>query len=299
MNHNAETSGTNALERARRVLEILEEQAAGYTKLSIPPHLQVELEEKRREVAEMERRLEQLSAAAVCDNSNSVMNPFSDRGCIRDPVRFFGRQRLLREATQMLAQGNSLALIGEPQIGKSSLLYYLFATRADWLAEGTVLYLDLQAVLDEADFCAEVLDGLGEPLGDLRALRRMLRRRQAVLLLDEVEKLNNPEFSTRLHGLLRALAQEPTLTLAVAGHRPLAEIFPPSGTTSPFHNIFTEKQVPPFTAEESQAFLRTRLVGTHIHFSDADIERLRLESAGHPLRLQQLACALFNSLRGA
>jgi hypothetical protein len=42
---------------ARRVLDILEEQAAGYTALTIPTHLQIELEEKRLEVADLERRL--------------------------------------------------------------------------------------------------------------------------------------------------------------------------------------------------------------------------------------------------
>ena len=39
---------------ARRSLDILEEQAAGYTALTIPVHLQIQLEEKRREVAELE-----------------------------------------------------------------------------------------------------------------------------------------------------------------------------------------------------------------------------------------------------
>ncbi len=41
---------------ARRALATLEEQAAGYTTLTIPAHLQIELEEKRREAAELEAR---------------------------------------------------------------------------------------------------------------------------------------------------------------------------------------------------------------------------------------------------
>ena len=45
-----------ALRMARRALAILEEQVAGYTTLSVPVHLQLELEEKRREVAELEAR---------------------------------------------------------------------------------------------------------------------------------------------------------------------------------------------------------------------------------------------------
>ncbi len=50
----ASTSG--ALENARRALSILERQAAGFTSLSLPVSLQIELEDKRREVAELEAR---------------------------------------------------------------------------------------------------------------------------------------------------------------------------------------------------------------------------------------------------
>jgi hypothetical protein len=50
---------STALTRARRTLAILEEQAAGYTALTIPAHLKIELEEKRREVADLEARLTQ------------------------------------------------------------------------------------------------------------------------------------------------------------------------------------------------------------------------------------------------
>ncbi|NEQ67957.1 MAG: hypothetical protein F6K21_21120 [Symploca sp. SIO2D2] len=48
---------TPALAMARRTLAILEEQAAGFGKLQIPTYLTIELEEKRREVAELEARL--------------------------------------------------------------------------------------------------------------------------------------------------------------------------------------------------------------------------------------------------
>ncbi|MEG5171421.1 caspase family protein [Microcoleus sp. B3-D7] len=48
---------TPALAMARRSLAILEEQAAGFGKLQMPGHLRIELEEKRREVAELEARL--------------------------------------------------------------------------------------------------------------------------------------------------------------------------------------------------------------------------------------------------
>ena len=49
-----------ALQTARRSLAILERQAAGYTSLTIPAPLQIELEDKRRQVAALERRLQTL-----------------------------------------------------------------------------------------------------------------------------------------------------------------------------------------------------------------------------------------------
>jgi predicted MPP superfamily phosphohydrolase len=48
-----------SLAMARRALSILEEQAAGYTALTIPAHLKIEIEEKRHEVEEMSTRLTQ------------------------------------------------------------------------------------------------------------------------------------------------------------------------------------------------------------------------------------------------
>jgi hypothetical protein len=50
---------TPALAMALRSLQILEEKAAGYGKLDIPAHLQIQLEEKRREVEELKARLNQ------------------------------------------------------------------------------------------------------------------------------------------------------------------------------------------------------------------------------------------------
>ena len=47
-----------ALTMARRALAILEEQVAGFGALHVPAHKLIELEEKRRQVAELERRLQ-------------------------------------------------------------------------------------------------------------------------------------------------------------------------------------------------------------------------------------------------
>ena len=50
------------LTTARKVLVVLEQQAASYTSLTIPPHLKVQLEEKRQDVTRLEALLSQLQA---------------------------------------------------------------------------------------------------------------------------------------------------------------------------------------------------------------------------------------------
>jgi hypothetical protein len=234
---------------------------------------------------------------AAC-SADPVLNPFYDRGRINDPARLFDRHRILRELRQALAVGNHVSLVGEREIGKSSVLYALYKTADEWLPEKRVHYLDLQAVIDEDDFCAEVLEGMGRESGGLRALKRVLRREPLVLLLDEVEKLNRPAFTQNLHDLLRALAQRLTLTLAVASYSPLNEVFPPENPTSPLHNIFTQKQLGPFAARDARQFLRQRLQRTGVVFDSSEIERLVVKSGCHPAQLQRMAYRLFDQKRG-
>jgi hypothetical protein len=49
-----------ALVRARRALHVLERTAAGYGSIHVPPHIAIELEDKRAEITELEQRLKDL-----------------------------------------------------------------------------------------------------------------------------------------------------------------------------------------------------------------------------------------------
>lgn len=222
-------------------------------------------------------------------------NPFHPTGRINDPAHFHGRERLVREICDELKKRSSVSLVGDSQIGKSSLLYYLFSTCGDWLPGTTVAYVDLQSVLDEEDFCETVLSLLGQKGDSLRDLKRALLNRDLVLLLDEVERLAEPDFNPRLHDLLRSLAQEPQFAMCLSTRRPLSDVFPASapGGVSPFHNIFTPKTLGPFTSVEARAFLRACLKNTPITFTKSEIDRLLSDSACHPAALQRLAHVLF------
>ncbi len=227
--------------------------------------------------------------------SGPTVNPFFISGRINDPDLFFGRNQIICEIRSELRKRCNVSLVGESQIGKSSLLYYLYATRDDWLPEVTIEYVDLQGVLDEADFCETVLDRLGKSGDTLRDLKRALQTSEVILLLDEVERIAEPDFNPRLHDLLRSLAQERHFAMCLATQRPLVEVFPARtpGGVSPFHNIFTIKTLGPFTETEARAFLATHLASTGMTFTEREIERLLTDSQCHPAKLQQMAKVLF------
>jgi hypothetical protein len=68
---------------------------------------------------------EYLATEGSTITESSSGNPFSDRVRIENPARFFGRTEFLRRLQEDLQKGMSLALVGETQIGKSSILQYL------------------------------------------------------------------------------------------------------------------------------------------------------------------------------
>jgi hypothetical protein len=293
--------------RARRILPLLLKPCPLPGRLKIFTYLDltkpVELDAQMRRLVAAIRSASSQSAFAGATSAipaetrqtkiTDAPNPFRDRGRINEPGRFFDRQQLVREIEQLLVNGSSVSLVGPSEIGKSSLLYYLYRTWAEWLPDTPVEYFDLQRVLDEEDFCETVLGRLGQPGRTLRDLKHALERERVVLLFDEVERLAAPEFHPRLHDLLRSLAQEPTMRMVVSTQRPLVEVFPPRGQTSPFHNIFHPKQIGPLTPAEVRAFLEHRLAGTGIGFTAEEMDDLITRTGGHPARLQEAAYHLF------
>jgi hypothetical protein len=290
-----------ALERARNVLATLEYQAAGYTNLTIPAHLKLQLDEKRQEVANLQARLNQLQDSDVVSIAEIKPNPFGDTGCITDASRFFGREELLRQVFEELDKGVNLSLVGEPQTGKSSLLYRIKTQGAErsqppGKLQSVFVYLNLQWVDDEDDF----FEALCEKLGILNCrgykLTRALQGKRYVLCLDEIEKMTWDGFTVRVRSQLRGLADggDAPLKLVIASRSPLAHLFPDSPELdSPLAGICYQLDVKPFSEDVVRAFLLHRLQGTGVRFSEDDIARLFVETKGHPAKLQRAAADLY------
>jgi hypothetical protein len=230
-------------------------------------------------------------------------NPFGDTGRITDPDRFFGRQELLRQIFEELHKGVNLSLVGESQIGKSSLLSMVCALGPGkmGLPLEAFAYLSLEWVDNEDDFYEALCDVLGIETSRGFKLTRALRDKRIVLCLDEIEKMAWEGFTVRLRSQLRGLADGPAapLKLVIASRSPLVHLFPDSPELdSPLAGICRPLDVGPFPSEVARAFLADRLRNTGVTFSEEEIAAAIHESGGHPARLQQILRGLYDRRTG-
>jgi hypothetical protein len=228
-----------------------------------------------------------------------IPNPFGDTGRITNPTRFFNREELLRQIFEELTKGVNLSLLGESQVGKSSLLSMICAWGPERLdrPQGAFAYLSLQWVSDEDEFYAALCDALNVPACRGYQLHRALSERRCVLCLDEIEKMAWDGFSKDLRSQLRGLADGPAapLKLVIASRSPLARLFPDSPELdSPLAGICHQLDVGPFTLPIARAFLAQRLQGTGVIFSEDEIKMLLRETQGHPAKLQRAAADLYS-----
>ena len=226
-------------------------------------------------------------------------NPFGDVGRITDPSRFFDREELLRQIFEELGKGVNLSLVGEAQIGKSSLLSMICLWGPERLKRQPeeFAYLSLEWVENEDDFYAALCDAL--KLENCRGyqLTRALRGKHYILCLDEIEKMAWDGFTRNLRSQLRGLADgaDAPLTLVIASRSPLARLFPDSPELdSPLAGICHLLDVGPFPPDLARVFLVHRLRGTGVTFSESEITELLADSSGRPTRLQRLAADLYH-----
>lgn len=236
---------------------------------------------------------------------SSSHHPFGDRGCITDPLRFFDREEILQRVFEGLRLGCSQSLVGETQIGKSSILSMICTQGPQQLQlpQQSFVLLDMQCIYDEKDLFTALCDELGiDPPCRGYELRRKLRNQHYIVCLDEVEKMTHPEkFSGDERSELRGLASHPTapFTLVIASRSPLPQLFPDSPEkTSPLAGICHPIDIGAFSPAIAKAFIEHRLRGSPVTFSEEQIDDLLDRSQGHPARLQEYAAELYDRLSG-
>lgn len=219
-------------------------------------------------------------------------NPFTQRGTIRDPDQFFGREAKLNQIFDRLKTMQSVSVVGERRIGKSSLLYHVSQTGRQRLGTDVhIAYTDLPDVTDEPSFYRRVCQELGAEGRSYSDLERAVRDRKVVACLDEFEKVaGQPVFSRGFFDTLRSLVQSGNFVLIVATQHSLADLCR-SGqiATSPFWNIFARVDLGLFAQKEAEDFIHTRFGAAGVSVSEEEVARVLQLAGSFPFFLQ-LAC---------
>jgi serine/threonine protein kinase len=258
--------------------------------------------------------------SAVADRSGQ-RNPFLNRVMISDPSEFFGRERDIRRIYSRLdaPRPQSISVVGERRIGKSSLLYHVYRTRnrkehMHNHADAIFVYLDFQQDLqfDVPRFIDFVFNMLSyenkadrdyakreKTLDELKNVIHELHDagKRIVILMDEFEVITrNPRFEAQFFALLRALANTYRVAYVTSSHEDLQKMCHNADIAdSPFFNIFSNLILRPFSREEAVDLIKTPSAQAGIPL-ERHAEAI-LGLAGHfPLFLQIACSAAFEAL---
>ncbi|MEI6430145.1 MAG: AAA family ATPase, partial [Pseudanabaena sp. ELA607] len=229
-------------------------------------------------------------------------NPFQPlNGRIEDSEQFFNREKELREIFDILNAGSGVELLGDRQIGKSSILQQIKHRADSQLAvKRKTIYLNLHKVHTEMEFYESFCEELGIANCTGIDLNRAMRSKRVLLLLDETENLQGNGFTREIRDRLRAFAEDGSLRLVVAACTPLERLFPDShqnGMTSPFQGICLRVELKPWDQATVQKFVAVRLENTGICFSEEEMEKLWQDSQGYPQKLMKACFDLYRQYR--
>jgi hypothetical protein len=251
-------------------------------------------------------------------NSPPNSNPYFNLTAIRDLDRFFGRTPLARRFYAAIANRQSVSLVGQRHIGKTSFLLCTsqpkMRERFEFdLSHHIFVYLDLREYLHKTceDFFEAVSNGLIArcpdsidirlPPGSTSEDKFSLLLEQIVdqkffpvLLLDAFDNITlNKHFDPEFFAFLRAQATIGKISYVTATISPLAEVRHRGIADSPFFNIFYNYPLGPFTLEEAQELVTRPAKEAGLPFSENETAWI-LEMAGrHPFFIQRICYCLF------
>jgi hypothetical protein len=277
------------VEIKQKRLRVLEKQAA-FKGVNAPADLVMEMEDLEAEIEELRGgdstpRTPTPGPVPAAASDDRRPNPFHANFPVRDATRFVGRQDELRRLRDLLTHG-CVALLGEPKIGKSSLVLELKRT---W--DGDVIGpIDFYGLEDRDDFYDALAKGLGLESSDWRgSVRPELRRRRALLLLDELDAAPPHKLDADDLGRLRAVCQQNRdLKLVAVSRRPVKDLFPDSGRGSPVYNFLTHFDLGPLNDEDVRRLLMPWGEGERL-FEPAVVEEIVRLVGGHPAKAQLAA----------
>ena len=237
-------------------------------------------------------------------------NPFTSRGMITDPRLFVGREDALERIFSRLeaAQPQSVSIVGERRIGRSSLLWQVKHQAAQRLPNPQYYRL---ALVDAQDAVAHTPEGfrglvLRElfedhtlPDCDARAFDAYLSarnptRQKLVVLVDEFECFlrYRDHFGDEFFDGLRALANAGIVTWVTASHTPLPEIAVANGFGSTFFGLFSRVNLGVFDEAEAR-MLVMRPSPQRLGKAEFALAKRLTRGELHPLKLTLAADAMY------
>ena len=232
-----------------------------------------------------------------------VENPFQPLYLPVDKAeQFFNREGELGEIFDLLNSGSGgVNLLGDRQMGKTSMLRRISQLAASELRDKwEPIYLSLHNIHSEADFYHAFCDELGVETCTGYALTRIMKSRRVLLLLDEVENLQGDGFTKAIRDVLRGFVGDRFLRLVVASCTLLDQLFPDSNdqkSTSPLQHVCPPVTLKPWQKSMMEKFVKARLEPTGISFSEKEMEKLWLDSQGHPQKLMKACFDLYRQYR--
>jgi serine/threonine-protein kinase len=243
-----------------------------------------------------------------------------NRLMIRDPEDFIGRTVEIEKVFSRLgaARPQSVSIVGERRIGKSSLLYHLSLpdVRAKYLKDGdrfVFVFVDLHGLvgIDVPEFFELLLDEISSASGIPRpaaastgylTMKRYLQelerqKRKLVILWDEFDAITrNPNFGAEVFSFFRSVANRYDVAYVTTAARELQDLCHTEAiAVSPFFNIFTNLYLRAFSPEEARELIRAPSESAGVPLQG--YEPFLLDIAGYFPFFLQVACnSLFDQI---
>jgi archaellum biogenesis ATPase FlaH len=204
------------------------------------------------------------------------MNPYLNRVMIQDPCQFYGRRRELSRVFSRIGaeRPQSVSIVGERRIGKSSLLFQLSLpeVQACFISDRAlpvVVFLDFQQLrnISLQDFFVILMNQIRRADPEIvaadtalgyRAFQQIQERlregsKRLVLLFDEFDAItSNPVFDREFYSFLRSVANNSPVAFVTSSMNELQRLcYSSEIADSPFFNIFTNLHLKPFEKQEA------------------------------------------------
>ena len=250
-------------------------------------------------------------------------NPFFHRGPVRDKSYFFGREYETTQMLSLLGNGQSVSVVGQRRIGKTSLLFHLadaqiFTQYGLKAGEHLFVYIDCGGLsnLDPPKLYRLFLEEIDEALAEIapaqrleipgadisyrnfeRILRQFIRQnRKPIIILDEFEQMSrNPHLDPDFFSGLRALTAKYPLAFVTASKYPLLNLTyaNASALSSPFFNIFAGVRLSLFSDAQAREVIINLAQRGQANFDSDTVAAILALAGPHPLFLQIAAFHAF------